>query len=233
MTLRLPYVLLVLALAAPCLGYAQEAVTLRVASWANEKEFELETAILNRFMELHDGVEIEFEAIPVGYPDKILTSFAAGTVPDVFLLDSPYIPRFVNRDLLLDLRVAADTLGLDLDAFFPTVRAVFEQDGALYALPKDFTPLVMYYNKRLFDAAGVPYPKPGWTWQDYLETAQRLTRDTDGDGSVDQYGTAFINQLYLWVPWVWMNGCAVTGPPGPLTVTPVVGLMRLMSQIGG
>ena len=206
--------LTVLILALPRLGQAQEAVTLRVASWAHEKEFELETRILDGFMAQHEGVRIAFEAIPVGYPDKILAAFAAGTVPDVFLLDSPYIPRFVNRDLLLDLRPAADTLGIDLNAFFPTVRSVFEKDGALFALPKDFTPLVMYFNKRLFDAADVPYPRPGWSWQDYLTTARQLTRDTNGNGSIDQYGTAFTNQLYLWMPWVWMNGGDILNPTG-------------------
>ena len=210
--------LAVLILATPRLLLAQEAITLRVASWATEKEFELETRIIERFMARHEGVTVEFEAIPVGYADKILTSFAAGTVPDVFLLDSPYIPRFLNRNLLLDLRPAADTLGLDLDAYFPGVRRVFEKDGALYALPKDFTPIVMYYNKRLFDAAGVAYPEPGWTWQDYLEIAQKLTRDTDGDGLIDQYGTAFTNQLYLWVPWVWMNGGDILNPTGTSTL---------------
>lgn len=221
MSPRLPYALLgltLLALATTRLSRAQEAITLRVASWATEKEFELEARIAERFMALHPGVTVEHEAIPVGYPDKILASFAAGTVPDVFLLDSPYIPRFLNRDLLLDLRPAADTLGLDLDAYFPAVRRVFEKDGALYALPKDFTPLVMYYNKRLFDAAEVPYPAPGWTWQDYLATARLLTRDLDGDGVIDQYGTTFTNQLYLWIPWVWMNGGDILNPTGTSTL---------------
>ena len=197
---------------------AQETITLRVASWANDKELALERRIVALFEARHPDVRIEYEAIPTGYADKILASFAAGAAPDVFLLDSPYVPRFVNRDLLFDLRPFADTLGLNLDAYFPSVRQVFEKDGALYALPKDFTPLVMYFNKRLFDAAEVPYPVAGWTWQDYLDTARRLTHDTDGDGTIDQYGTAFTNQLYLWVPWIWMNGGDLLNPDGASTL---------------
>jgi len=214
--LRLLIGLAVLLAPAPRL-HAQETITLRVASWANEKEFELENRIAERFMARHPGVVIEHEVIPAGYRDKILASFAAGTTPDVFLLDSPYLPPLLNRDLLLDLAPYADTAGLDLDAYFPSVRQVFAHEGRLYAFPKDFTPLVMYYNKRLFDAGGVAYPEAGWTWQDYLAAARRLTRDSDGDGTVDVYGTAFANKLYLWQPWIWMNGGDILNPEGTAT----------------
>ena len=49
-------------------------------------------------------------------------------------------------------------------------------DGKQYLLPKDFSPLAVYYNKKLFDAAGVAYPKDGWTWDEFLDTAQKLTK---------------------------------------------------------
>jgi multiple sugar transport system substrate-binding protein len=55
-------------------------------------------------------------------------------------------------------------------------------------LPKDFSPLAVYYNQLIFDEYEVPYPEEGWTWDDMLETAKALTKDTDGDGETDLWG---------------------------------------------
>lgn len=185
---------------------AQETITLRVATWASAEEFELEARMAERFMERYPTVKIEHESIPSGYRDKILASYAAGTVPDVFLLDSPIIPALLNRNLLVDLAPYESSLSIEDQNFFPSVRAVFAKGDALYAFPKDFTPLVVYYNRKLFDAAGLEYPGGSWSWAEYLETARILTKDIDQDGRPDQYGTAFDNKLYLWQPWVWMTG---------------------------
>ncbi len=198
-------VLMLATLAAPK-SVAQDRLTLRVATWATSEEFALEAVMADRFMELYPHVRVEHETIPSGYRDKILASYAAGTVPDVLLLDSPIIPALLNRNLLVDLAPYEDSLGVAADAFYPSVRAVFARDSSLYAFPKDFTPLVIYFNKRLFDRAGLAYPAANWTWDDFLDLSMKLTIDLDGDGRADQFGTAFDNKLYLWQPWVWMNG---------------------------
>jgi len=192
-------------LAAP-ISVAQERITLRVATWATSEEFALEAVMAERFMTKYPNIRIEHETMPSGYRDKILASYAAGTVPDVLLLDSPIIPALLNRNLLVDLAPYEDSLGIAGDAYYPSVRAVFARDSSLYAFPKDFTPLVIYFNKRLFDQADIAYPGPNWTWHDFLDISKELTRDLDGDGRTDQFGTAFDNKLYLWQPWVWMNG---------------------------
>jgi multiple sugar transport system substrate-binding protein len=75
----------------------------------------------------------------------------------------------------------------------------------VYGLPWIAQPVVLYYNKDLFDAAGVEYPEPGWTWDDFVEKATALTQDTDGDGTTDQWG--FTNNG--WPPpyiFVWQAG---------------------------
>jgi multiple sugar transport system substrate-binding protein len=65
-------------------------------------------------------------------------------------------------------------------------------EGQQWLLPKDFSPLGVYYNKAIFDEYGVAYPETGWTWDDMLETAQALTKDTDGDGNTDLWGIQLI-----------------------------------------
>ena len=58
----------------------------------------------------------------------------------------------------------------------------------MYFLPKDYSTLAVYYNKLIFDEAGVAYPEPDWTWDDLLATSQALTQDTNGDGQTDIWG---------------------------------------------
>src|SRR5439155_1169788 len=50
------------------------------------------------------------------------------------------------------------------------------------------------------------YPTDDWTWDDFLRVAKQVTRDTDGDGSIDQWGSAFDGRLAVWLPWIWAGG---------------------------
>ncbi len=192
-----------------------ETVVLRVANWGGAEEVKSEQAIADEFARRHPGVVVRVESIPASnYKEKILAAIAAGSPPDVFLLDSVIMPTFINRGLLLDLMPFAKARGIDLSMYFPNVLKIGMRDSALYAFPKDSNPIAMYYNRRLFDAAGVPYPRRAWTWDDYLELAKKLTKDLDGDGRIDQFGTAFSTYLFYWQPFVWMNKGDILSPDG-------------------
>jgi ABC-type glycerol-3-phosphate transport system substrate-binding protein len=86
--------------------------------------------------------------------------------------------------------------------------------GRLYAIPLDFTPMVIYYNKTLFDDAGVPYPTDGWTWDDFLAAAKALTIMPDGADRPTQYGFNFINWMPAWILWLWTNNADVLDESG-------------------
>jgi multiple sugar transport system permease protein len=187
---------------------------LKVANWAGPEELEIERRNVASFQRTHPEVRIRIEPIPSNYKEKILTSMAAGTPPDVFLLDAIMVPVFIGRDVLLDLMPFVRKYGVHLDGYYSNVLSIAMRGGKVYALPKDFTPMVMYYNKDLFDAAGVDYPEEGWTWSDFLRIARVLTRDIDGDGRVDQYGTATYSKFFYWPPWVWSNGGDFLDPTG-------------------
>jgi multiple sugar transport system substrate-binding protein len=97
-------------------------------------------------------------------------------------------------------------VGLHLSDFEPRVLDIFRRGDALYAIPKDFTPMVIAYNKNLFDRAGVPYPARDWTWDQFVAAARRLTRDTDGDGVVDQWGFWLDRRDFMWMASIWALG---------------------------
>jgi len=190
-------------------------IVLRVAFWGGPDEIAIETRNLERFMELNPGIKVELESIPDNYREKILTSIAAGTAPDVFLLDSGDVPAFVNNNVLLNLLPYAKRYGVDLSAFYPNVlKIAMIGDRLLYAFPKDFTPLVIYYDKDMFDKAGIPYPTSDWTWDDFYNIAKKLTVDEDGDGRTDQYGFVARKYYYLYSPFVWSNGGDFIDPNG-------------------
>ena len=96
---------------------------------------------------------------------------------------------FVDKGAFLPLDdfIADAQYPLDVSIYLPGVMEPGQWNGAQYLLPKDFSPLAIYYNKKLFDEAGVAYPQEGWTWDDLLATAQQLTK-TDASGNVTQWG---------------------------------------------
>jgi ABC-type glycerol-3-phosphate transport system substrate-binding protein len=198
--------------------FAQEKIMLRVANWGGAEEIRLEEEIAAEFMRRHPGLAVQIEAIPANYKEKILIYIASGEAPDVFLLDSVIIPALLNKNILLDLKPYADSRQIDLNAYFPNVLDIFVKGESLHAFPKDFTPIVMYYNQALFAAVGLNYPAGDWTWDDYLHFARQLTKDIDGDGTADQFGTIFSNYFYLWQPWVWMAGGDIFDPSGMTAV---------------
>ncbi|MGH2543378.1 MAG: ABC transporter substrate-binding protein [Ardenticatenaceae bacterium] len=90
--------------------------------------------------------------------------------------------------------------------FYTETLEPFRYNGQLMCIPQNLSSLVVYYNKELFDAAGVPYPSDDWTWEEFLETAQALTKDTDGDGQTDQYGLGTEPSIFRVAPFIWQNG---------------------------
>jgi multiple sugar transport system permease protein len=196
-------------------AHAQHVVTLRLTDWADIDEMPLDKKAIAAFNARYPNIQILYEPNPgVQYEEKILTALAADDPPDVFLLDSKLIPTFTNKKVLLDLSPFVSELNIDTTQWFSNVAAIARRGSALYAFPKGFTPLALYYNKKLFRDAGLPYPGDAWTWTDYRVLASKLTRDTDRDGSIDQYGTAFTNYYYFWIVWVWSSGGDVVDPSG-------------------
>lgn len=202
-------VLLLLACSACARAGAEDRVRLEVANWADYIEASIEGQVLDRFTAVHPGVVVNQQSAGTGqaeYRERILTSIAAGVPPDAFLLDNIDVPAFTASGTVLDLSPYLPRLGVDVTRYDSTVLGIFRRGDAVYALPKGYTPMVVVYNKDLFDRAGLPYPAADWTWDDFLRAAKQLTRDSDGDGAVDQWGTAYDRRVYLWNSWLLAGG---------------------------
>lgn len=142
-----------------------------------------------------------------GYDAKLLTLIAGKLPPDLFHVTQQNFPFYAAKGILqpLDDLLAQDN-DLHADDFFPQVMEGMRFQGKLYGLPSDFSTIIMFYNKDLFDRYRVPYPREDWTWDDYLDTAKALTKDFDNDGMPDVYGTLVETAYNRWPAWVWANG---------------------------
>lgn len=199
-----------------------QPITLRVANWGSpavESSFmTLERQIREEFEREHPGVRVQFEQIPGfgQYAPKLLMMHVSGSMPDVISLDASSGAVFMDNGVLRDLNgMVRDDPDFALEHYFDRLVDIFRRGESLYSIPFDFTPMMMYYNKRLFDQAGVPYPQPDWTWDDFLHKARALTVPGATPGQPPrQYGFNFINVMPFWLPWLWTNGGDVLDPEG-------------------
>lgn len=109
-----------------------------------------------------------------------------GSLPDVFWMHSNESERYMSNDILLDLtdKIAASE-EIDTANYPEDIWGLYTYEEKYYAVPKDIDTIALWYNKTMFDEAGLDYPTADWTWDDMTEAAKKLTK---ADGS--QYGIA-------------------------------------------
>jgi multiple sugar transport system substrate-binding protein len=162
------------------------------------------------------GAQVELIHIPEQgeYRKRLATDFAAGNPADVVLINYRRIGPYVAAGALQPLdEYLQRSQVIAPDDFYPQALQPFQFQGRLICLPQNLSSLVVYYNQDLFDQAGVAYPQDGWTWGDFLATAQALTRDLDGDGRPDQHGLGFEITLARFAPFIWQHGGEVVNNP--------------------
>ena len=188
---------------------AADSVKLRGTVWLGEAELAALEQLTDAYQETHPNVEVEWINIVGGGAygrDKLQTMIAGGDIPDIMMLNTGQFEGLAARDVLLPLDDFVSAENFDLDIYFPQGISGSSYQGNLYALPRDMSNVILYYNKDLFDASGVEYPTENWDWNDLRDAAIKLTIDKDDDGNVDQWGFALINTTWVWSGFVWANG---------------------------
>ncbi|MCS7242966.1 MAG: sugar ABC transporter substrate-binding protein [Candidatus Caldatribacterium sp.] len=150
------------------------------------------------FEEKNPDIKVEFIQIPEAeYSQKLRSMAMTGTAPDVLCLWEADLADFVRAGWVLSLdEYMKGSKELRLDDFIPAVKQLMELQGSLYGLPWCFATEIAYYNKDLFDKAGVAYPGADWTWEDFENLAKKLT--IESEGKVDQWGCDAIGFQGLW-----------------------------------
>lgn len=134
--------------------------------------------LVARFEKENPDVHIDIRAVPGSqYQTKLKTLVAAGEPPDVFVCGDVFFAYL--KPFLSDLSDLAkrDAKEIDLPDFYPAVQKAMTPDGHIYFMPQWFNVSLLYYNRRIFDAAKEPYPRADWSWGDYASAAKRLTKN--------------------------------------------------------
>jgi len=175
------------------------AADVKVSFWGTPEEIGIITEALKPWQAEHPEIKIVFEHTPYsGYISKILTRIAGGSAPDIIATEVDYFVTFATKGVLEDLTPyeTSDPKGFDKSDFFPQIIDRFTYQGKLLAIPRDIAPFAcVFYNKKVFDEAKLPYPTDDWTWSDMLRFARELTKK-DNSGRVTQYG---------FYTWAWQN----------------------------
>jgi multiple sugar transport system substrate-binding protein len=200
------FLVLALGLTGGCGQGSKKGITLRCIGWGDVEEEKILEAAVREFNQAHPDVEVTMERAPYNdYITKVLTEFAGGLAPDVMAVNAEQMVAFSSRGILVDLKPYADKdTNLKLADFYPEAVDHYTVNGQLEALPRDIAPVaVIYYNKKKFDEAHLPYPKNGWDQTQFLATAKKLTQ-TGADGRTTQFG--FVDDWSIWDAWVYSNG---------------------------
>ncbi|AXA36870.1 MAG: extracellular solute-binding protein [Candidatus Hydrogenedentota bacterium] len=176
---------------------AAEKVQLRYLSWETSYEqIVLVKKIIAAFEAQHPNIKIQLEATTEA-PRIFLTDAAAGTPADVMYITNEFLPRLVDKQILLPLDDFITSDGVDLGMFLPRTVDFMRLDGKLYAYPIHFSTDALFYNKKLFDERGVPYPDESWTWETFRDAATSLTVDRNGDGNPEVFGCLTVESQVL------------------------------------
>ncbi|GAA5063304.1 multiple sugar transport system substrate-binding protein [Thermocatellispora tengchongensis] len=141
------------------------------------------------FMRRHPNIEVRREITPFAqFLQKYLAQAAGGSLPDIMYSHYSWVSNFVKQGVFLSVSAyAAKQPGFEREDFTGPSLGYFERGGQLYGLPYDCGPKLLFYNKDLFDAAGVAYPTASWTIEEMLDAAVRLAR---GKGAEKVFGMA-------------------------------------------
>jgi len=157
------------------------------------------------FQELYNqtGITVEPSITPFGdYWTNLQTALPAGAGPDIMWMNHPNAVSYIPADLLLDLT----DFNLDMSGFVSSLYTPYSRDGRLFGVPIFFDTHALFFNKNLFDAAGIPHPpQRGWTWDEMRETAIALTETVGNEVMVYGLGFAFSTQSGT-NHFIWGNG---------------------------
>lgn len=201
------FLLCSLFLLVACSAGETDAVSFMV--FGDTAELAAYEALVAAYEEAHPAGNINLQHVPSQgeYRQRLAAAFSSGAPPDVMLVNYRRFATFADQGGLEPLTTyLADSAVIAEADFFPLAIDSFRWQGDIWCIPQNISSLVVYYNQDLFDAAGLSYPAGDWSWNDFLETAQALTQDTNGDGRIDQYGAGISPSLFRLAPFIWQNG---------------------------
>lgn len=203
--------LLVLSLA-PAAGAQQVHLQVAIADPGKSPIDDLQEMVAD-FERLYPNIKIEIVNDYANSFDRLATHIAGGVAPDIlhFYNETPILA--MENGFLLDLAPYIERDGRAIvNDLLPLTLAQVSQGNSIYGLPFQTSATgAVYYNRDMFDQAGIAYPDGSWDWAEFADTARRLTRGSDGE--ITQIGLSLAPTAWLWIfPWLVQSGVSFDDP---------------------
>jgi len=185
------------------------AKTIKILIPADTQYVDRQARLTEAYRKLHPDADIE----PIRFPwdniwQKLEYMIVANIPPDISGMQQPNLPKFVSTGEVepLDKWIESDP-SFSMDAIYKEVLDEGNWDNKQWSLPESFSTTCLWYNKNLFDEAGLAYPTADWTQEDLVANAKKLTRDINGDGVPDYWGFFTDNNHWNRYPsFIWQRG---------------------------
>ena len=191
---------------------ANASGSLRVMGFGGDAQLTSIKHAVERFNGKYPNVKVEIAMDPISqgwgdYVTRILSQFGAHNAYDIYGTAIETYSSLTSRHLFLPLDdfIAKNP---SFNDFAPALFKYGSYQGHVYFMPIGWNNIMINYNRTLFKDAGVDLPKQGWTWNDFRETAKKLTK-RDAAGNVLIWGYEVPNQNFFVQPWFFSNGTSV------------------------
>ncbi|HAX52988.1 ABC transporter substrate-binding protein [Muricomes intestini] len=161
-----------------------------------------------RFEKEHPDVKVEYTSgiDREDYSEWCAEKLLKGDMPDVFMALDEDFSRYMSLNVLEDLdSYMENDPEFHRSEFFSTALEIGQgigEEKVQYALPYEVVPTMLFVNKTLLEKEGIQMPGKDWSWEEFYDICQKVTKDTDGDGRLDQFGT----YNYTWLDAMYTSG---------------------------
>lgn len=172
---------------------------------ANANSYVIIDKAVKKFEKEHPGVKVHYYSgiRKEAYSEWFAQQLLRGKEPDVFMVLGQDFNQFAEIGIMKDLAPLIEKdASFRPEDYYKTTLQAGQYQGKQYALPYETVPTLMFVNKTLLNREGFAMPDNDWTWEDLYEISSCVTKDTDGDGILDQFGV----YNYSWMDAVYSNG---------------------------
>jgi multiple sugar transport system substrate-binding protein len=198
----------------------KKAVNMQIATWGNDAHKKMYEEMLEKYKQTHPNVSGEVLLIPFNdYQQKMAISLAASEAPDIAWLSDVMIPQFMETNQLTDISSVKDDKDYDFNDINASSFDLVKKDGKYYGVAFSTPPVMLYYNKTLFQEKGLQTPmelyKAGkWNYDEFLKDAKAMTNKEKGIYGIKLIPTDWKNWYINTVDLVWGFGGDVFSPDG-------------------
>ena len=158
---------------------------------ANANSFISFDKAIARFEKEHPGVKIHYYSgiSNDDYSEWFSRKLLAGKEPDVFMILGTDFNQFSSMEVMKNLdELMEQDSDFEKENYYSSAFRTGQYGEMQYALPYETVPTLMFVNKTLLAKEGIAMPNPDWNWDAMYNICRKVTRDTDGDGALDQFG---------------------------------------------